>query len=235
MIGAKFYERGASLGQVMAFLIASPWNSVSLTFILVALIGLKWTLVFIVLSMLVAIISGLVFEKLVERGVLPPNPNRMEIREGFRFWPEARKGLAGVKWSPAFLIETLRAGIVESQMILRWLFLGVIIAGAMRAFITPDALYEHYFGPTALGLFVTLVIATIVEVCSEGAAPVATDIINRAGAVGNGFTFLMAGVATDYTEIMVLRETTKSWKIALFLPLVTVPQVIILGYILNQF
>jgi len=57
----------------------------------------------------------------------------------------------------------------------------------------------------------------------------------RAGAVGNSFTFLMAGVATDYTEIMVLREATKSWKIALFLPLLTVPQVLVIGYIMNQF
>src|SRR6218665_1253220 len=31
MVGAKFYERGATVGQVMAFLISSPWNSFSLT------------------------------------------------------------------------------------------------------------------------------------------------------------------------------------------------------------
>lgn len=31
MVGAKLYERGASIGQVMVFLIASPWNSFSLT------------------------------------------------------------------------------------------------------------------------------------------------------------------------------------------------------------
>jgi uncharacterized protein len=31
MVGAKLYERGASAGQVMAFLVSSPWNSLSLT------------------------------------------------------------------------------------------------------------------------------------------------------------------------------------------------------------
>ena len=45
----------------------------------------------------------------------------------------------------------------------------------------------------------------------------------------------MAGAATDYTEVMGLKERTGSWKIALFLPLVTVPQVLALGYILNFF
>ena len=56
LVGMKLYERGASLGQVMAFLIASPWNSFSLTLILWALIGLKWTIAFLVLSMVIAII-----------------------------------------------------------------------------------------------------------------------------------------------------------------------------------
>jgi uncharacterized membrane protein YraQ (UPF0718 family) len=57
--------------------------------------------------------------------------------------------------------------------------------------------------------------------------------MNRAAAPGNAFTFLMAGVATDYTEVMTLRDTTRSWKIALALPLVTVPQVIVIGLLLN--
>ena len=47
MVGAKLYERGASIGQLMAFLIASPWNSLSLTIIMVSLIGWQWTLMFI--------------------------------------------------------------------------------------------------------------------------------------------------------------------------------------------
>jgi hypothetical protein len=58
--------------------------------------------------------------------------------------------------------------------------------------------------------------------------------MTRASAPGNSFAFLMAGVATDYTEIMVLRDTTKTWKIPLFLPLITLPQIILLGWILNM-
>jgi hypothetical protein len=44
----------------------------------------------------------------------------------------------------------------------------------------------------------------------------------------------MAGVATDYTEIMVLKDTMRSWKIALFLPLLTLPQVVVVALVLNQ-
>jgi len=79
-----------------------------------------------------------------------------------------------------------------------------------------------------------LLAATVIEVCSEGSIPIASDFILRAGAPGNTFAFLMTGVATDYTEILALRETTKSWKIALFLPLVTVPQVVLIAVLMNH-
>ena len=34
MVAVKLYERGASVGQTVAFLVASPWNSLSLTIVL---------------------------------------------------------------------------------------------------------------------------------------------------------------------------------------------------------
>ena len=80
---------------------------------------------------------------------------------------------------------------------------------------------------------ITVAVATVLEVCSEGSTPIAADILTRAQAPGNGFAFLMAGVATDYTEIRVLRDTTKSWKIPLFLPLITVPQVLLVAWLIN--
>lgn len=52
-VGMKLYERGASVGQVMAFLLARPWNSLSLTLILFGLIGVSWTLLFTLLSLVI--------------------------------------------------------------------------------------------------------------------------------------------------------------------------------------
>ena len=118
-------------------------------------------------------------------------------------------------------------------MVFRWLFFGIVLATAIRAFVPLDT-YHALFGPTVAGLLLTLLAATVIEVCSEGSTPIAADIVTRAAAPGNGFTFLMAGVATDYTEVMVIRDMTKSWKIALFLPLISLPQILVIGWILNQ-
>ena len=233
MVGTKIYQRGASIGQVMAFLIASPWNSISLTFIMIAMIGLKMTMIFLILSVVIAFISGIIFDVLVARGVLPGNPNAFDMPAGFKFWPEAKRQLSTVQWSPALFKSMLIGGAKDSKMVVRWLLFGIVIASVLRVFFTPES-FSHWFGPTALGMFATVLFATVLEVCSEGSSPIAADFVNRAGAPGNAFAFLMAGVATDYTEVMVLREATKSWKIALFLPLITLPQVVLLGLILNH-
>jgi len=232
MVGAKLYERGASTGQVMAFLIASPWNSFSLTLILIAMIGLSWTLAFILLSAVVAIVTGLLFDKLVARGTLPANPNTTTLPEDFAFWPTVFKTLKSIRFTRRSAWRFFLDGLRESRMVLRWLLFGVLLAALIRTFVPVDY-FGDYFGPTALGLGMTLLVATVLEVCSEGSTPIAADIFNRALAPGNSFAFLMTGVSTDYTEIMVLKDTTRSWKLALFLPLLTLPQVVVIALVLN--
>ena len=232
MVGMQLRKKGASLGQVMAFLIASPWNSLSLTFIMIALIGLGWTLAFIALSMVLAITTGWMFDRLEKNGTLPTQHIESTLPENFNFWQSAKEELKQVKWTREFNTDILKQGLAGSRMVIRWLLFGVLLASAIRAFVSLDD-FQQYFGPTFIGLLATLLAATIIEVCSEGSTPIAADLLNRANAPGNGFAFLMTGVATDYTEVMVIKDTMKSWKIALFLPLLTVPQVIVVAMILN--
>jgi uncharacterized membrane protein YraQ (UPF0718 family) len=233
MVGMQLYRKGASLGQTLAFLVASPWNSLSLTLILVALIGLKWTLVFIFGSMLIGILTGLIADRLVARGTLPANPYEVQVdasyrlRDGFKqVWKSVRPGNGNTR-------RTLRAGLSESRMVLRWIFFGFALAALIRA-VVPTDIFAHYFGPSLIGLMLTLVATTIIEVCSEGSSPIAADLLNRAAAPGNAFTFLMAGACTDYTEMMALRQTTGSWKATLALPLITTPQVLLLSWLINH-
>ncbi|MBT7950993.1 MAG: ATPase [Gammaproteobacteria bacterium] len=233
MVGAKLYERGASTAQVMAFLISSPWNSFSFTLILWAMVGFKWMLTFLLLSMLIAIVSGLIFEQLEKRKVLPANPNRIDLPDNFDFFAASKEGIKSTKFDAIFFRDIVWNGLLDSRMVLRWIFFGVIIASLIRASLSPE-MFQTWFGATLAGLGLTLLVATIMEVCSEGTLPVAADLLTRANAPGNSLTFLMAGVSTDYTEMMVLKETTKGWKIPLFLPLVTLPQILIIAIFLNS-
>ncbi|MEM1442735.1 MAG: permease [Verrucomicrobiota bacterium] len=231
LVSMQLYRRGLSLGQTMAFLIASPWNSFSLTLILIALIGWKWTLLFTVISLFVALIAGFIFSLLEKLGKVPANPNQLSLEEAEQepgFLESYRSTRSESGW-----LGIAKSTFNESRMILKWIFFGIILASVLRVVFDP-ATFAAWFGPTIAGLLLTLLAATIIEVCSEGSSPIAADLMTRAGAPGNSFTFLMAGVSTDYTEIMAVKETTRSWKIALLIPALTVPQILVIAWFLNQ-
>ncbi len=233
MVGAKLYERGASLGQVFAFLIASPWNSLSITIIIGVMMGWGWMFVFIAASLVIAFATGLMVETMERHGRVLPNRNRIDLPEDFKVWPEAKTRLREQKFDLNFLKDVGKRSITSSRMVLRWLFFGVVLAALIQATVPTDV-FATWFGATLFGLLTTLLAATIIEVCSEGSVPIAADLMNRASAPGNAFTFLMAGAATDYTEILVLKEVTGRLKAALLLPLLTVPQVLAIGWLLNS-
>lgn len=229
MVGMKLYERGASLGQVFAFLIASPWNSFSLTLILITLIGFPLTALFVIASALIALVTGVVVDKFLlhrvgesscEESQLSWNEVGTMVRNSFPPWP---------RWLPVILKD----GLTEGRMILRWILFGVILAAMIRALVDPQT-FQDYFGPSLSGLLLTLLAAAVIEACSEGSSPIGADLVTRAQAPGNGFVFLMAGATTDYTEIMALKETTGRWARTLLLPALTVPQILIIGYLINR-
>jgi hypothetical protein len=60
-----------------------------------------------------------------------------------------------------------------------------------------------------------------------------SSINAKTGSPGNPFIFLMVGVATDYTEIGLLWSNIGK-RTELWLPAVTVPQILLLAYFFNQ-
>jgi hypothetical protein len=180
------------------------------------------------------LLTGAVFDLLVRRGHLPPNPWRETLGASQPLRAQWQAFRNSLRFSLRGSWQLLRDGFAGSRVVIRWSLFGLVLAGLIRALV-PEETFAVWFGATMGGLWLTLLATTVIEVCSEGSTPIAADLMNRAGAPGNSFTFLMAGVATDYTEVMSIQQTTKSWKIALCLPLVAVPQIMLIGAVLNQF
>ena len=162
---------------------------------------------------------------------MPANPNTVELN-GFKAWPGAKQRFKAASLDMGWLTSMLWEGLKDSRMIVRWLLLGVLLAASIRTFVPIDS-FQTYFGATMADLGMTLLVATVLEICSEGSTPIAAYLVTREQAPSNGFAFLMTGVATDYTEIISLKEATGSWKVALFLPLITVPQVVSFSWVMN--
>jgi len=234
-LSIELHKKGASNPAVIAFLLASPWANITITIILVGFFGAK--ALFIILSaIIIAIITGFIFQMLQRKNLIEQNENSVGSEEGFSIINDIKKRYKNYRFSMKTAkadIKAIFSGIASlSNMVLWWVLIGMGIASVAGAYV-PSNIFQNYMGPTIAGLFVTLIIATIFEVCSEGSAPMAFELFKQTGALGNSFVFLMAGVVTDYTEIGLLWHNVGK-KTAIWLPLVTVPQVILLGIIANS-
>lgn len=234
-IGIELYRKGASVPAVVAFLMASPWANLPITLLLFSFFGLNAFLI-IVSAITVAIITGLIFQVLDRLGWIERSKHTAHVTDDFSVRKDMKKRWKAYRKDPNTK-EALK-GIAEgswslTKMVMWWILFGMILASLANAFITPE-LFQAYMGPTLIGLFVTLIAATIIEVCSEGSAPLSFEIYRQTGALGNSFAFLMAGVATDYTEIGLIASNIGR-RAAIMLPIVTVPQILVLGWVFNAF
>jgi uncharacterized membrane protein YraQ (UPF0718 family) len=237
-IAIELYKKGANTSSVVAFLLASPWANLPITVLLFGFFGIKAALI-VISALIIATITGLIFQILERKGMVecrhcemgedrPVLTDFSIIKDIKRRWKEYKFTKNNIKHA---VVGTLSGSWSLTKMVMWWLVIGMLMAAFARTVVSHE-LFTQYMGPGILGLLVTLFFATIIEVCSEGSSPLAFEIYQQTGAFGNGFTFLMAGVATDYTEIGLIWHNIGR-KAALWIPIITVPQILILGFIFN--
>jgi uncharacterized membrane protein YraQ (UPF0718 family)/copper chaperone CopZ len=224
-ISMQLYKKGASIPAVITFLLASPWANLPITILLFSFFGVK-ALFFVGTAMLIALITGFAYMGLEKLGWIEKS-RQVNVEKNIK-WDNLRRfnlknSISGV-WKGTLSL---------SNMVLWWILIGFTFAALIRAYV-PAHIFMSYFGPTIGGLLLTLAFATIIEVCSEGSAPIAFEIFNKVGALGNPFVFLMAGVVTDYTEIGLI-WTNIGRKAAIWLPIITVPMVLLAAWLFNLF
>jgi len=234
-LSMQIHKKGASNPAVVSFLLASPWANLTITIMLISFFGLKGVFI-IIAALIVAINTGFIYIFLENKGLIEKNKNIVEVSEDFSILRDVRYRIKnysfGLKSAIADSVGVIKGAIALSDMVLWWIILGILLASLAGAYI-PVHFFHKFMGPTILGLLVTLALVTVIEVCSEGSSPLAFEIYRQTGALGNSFTFLMAGVATDYTEIGLLWANVGR-RVALWMPLVTVPQIILLGFLANH-
>jgi len=236
-ISMELYRKGASTPAIIAFLLAAPWANLSITIILFGLFGIR-AVFFIASALIIAIITGLIYLGFDKRGLVECANHTVHAHThvGHSVHSTITCKVILHQHSTTKKIKEAGVGVLKgswelSKMILWWMIIGMVLASLARAYV-PKEFFVNFMGPSIVGLIVTLLLATVLEVCSEGTAPLAFEIFRQTGAFGNSFVFLMAGVATDYTEMGLIWHNIGK-RAAIYLPLLTVPQIIVIGYLFN--
>ncbi len=235
-IAMQLFKKGASTASVITFLLASPWANLSITLLLFAFFGFK-ALCFTLSALFIAITTGVFYQRLERYGFVEKNPTNSSAEASFSIKHDIQKRWRNFSWSSATGLELgkdiLKGSWHMAHMVLWWVIIGALIGSLIEAYIPPH-FFQRYLDSSFTGLLATLAIASVIEVCSEGSSPIAFSIYKQTQAFGNAFIFLMAGVITDITELGLIWHNIGK-KAALWLPLITLPQALLLAYLFNIF
>lgn len=85
-----------------------------------------------------------------------------------------------------------------------WLVIGLVVSGALLAFVPPGALAEWGSGP--LAMVVMAVVGVPMYVCATAATPVAAGLIAAGVSPGAALVLLLAGPATNLGTVGIVRK-----------------------------
>jgi len=220
----SFIRLKIPLGVTFAFLITSPLVNEYLAVMMVSLLGIKITIIYIALGMLLGIVSGMIISKLKMEKYIVEDMD-------FNSKEESEKDKNYERFS-----DRLKFGLNESVEIIRKLYLWIIVAVAIGAFIHNYVPQERIHNIISrVGIF-SVPIATVLGVPMYGSCaailPIAAALFQKGIPLGTALSFMMAVSALSLPEAIMLRRVIKLKLIAIFFA-VTTFGIILVGYIFN--
>lgn len=224
-LGLSLYYSGAYLGPVLAFITATPIINPMAVILSYGLLGKEITIIYLIVGFTLPILIGYIANKFGGDELKMPGieeqvnaginlENNLSIKEKIK---------SGLNWA----INDL--ALVVSKYVIMGMLLGGFI---MTSF--PDSFIQKYLGnPSMLSLGSITILATVMYVCAVGHIPFIAALIASGSAPGIAITFLMAGAATNFPELISIYKVIG--KRAAFMYAVIVSSTsIFVGFITNK-
>ncbi len=222
-----FLSAGIPLGVTFAFLIASPLVNESSLILFPALFGLKTTIIYNLAGIIVAVIGGMIIQKLhLEKYV-----NQDLLKYKSRSDVEAENGGQKIKLKK-LIIYWWNDGFKITKSIFPYVLLGVGLGAIIHGFI-PANFFEKYL---LINSWWTVPLATIIGVPlyanSVSVLPVIEALISKGIPVGTALAFMTATVALSLPEALILKKAMK-WQLLLAFFGITSIGIMLIGYLFN--
>ena len=215
-VASSLEKEGAHKSSILAFLVATPTTGVDSIFATYSLLGP----LFAIFRPLAAMACGI---SLGAADYFAEGKNSRKKEAKPHAHAQAR---ISFKWR-----EFLRYSFVEvPQDVGKALMLGIIIAGAIAAFV-PTSIFEKYFF-FPFDFIAALLMGIPLYVCSTGSIPVAVSLIMKGFSPGAGLVFLITGPATNAVTLAFV--WTKLGKKSFYLYLINIIVVaVLMGLLFN--
>lgn len=222
-----FMGAGIPLGITFAFLISSPLINESSLYLFPAMFGLKVTIFYNLFGLTIAILGGMLIQKLkLEKYVIPELLN-------FKSRAQVETENGNIKMSIKQLIKYFwKDGLSITKQIFPYVILGVGIGAIIHGFV-PTGLVEQYLSNKAWWTVPMAVLLGIpLYANSVSVVPVMEAMVGKGAPLGTVLAFMTAIVTLSIPEALILKKVMRWQLLAIFFGITTIG-IIIMGYVFN--
>ena len=219
-----FVQAGIPLGITFSFLIAAPMvNEVALA-LLLALFGWKIALLYLVLGLAVAIVSGWVIGWL-----------RMEahLEDWVRNLARAQAGVTAGSTTLAQRVQAALAAVCDIVgRVWPYVIAGIAIGAAIHGYVPQDFMASLMGREAWWSVPAAVLIGVPMYANAAGIIPIVEALLAKGAALGTVLAFMMSVIALSLPEMVILRKVLKPRLIAVFAGVVATG-ILIVGYVFN--
>jgi len=217
-IALTLRRKGASLGSVLAFLVATPATSISALIVSWKLLGGVFTIVIFFAVILMGIVMGIVMA-----GIKVDLPIEKEKKGESCCSEESGDSKPALEASLSGRLKgTFRYALIKLPKEMgREILIGIAIASFITVFDPIQHFIQHYL-MGLLGYFVVLIFGLLTYVCSTASVPMADALMQSGLSSGQALCYLLAGPVTSYATIMVIKKDFGSHILGMYLGIIAI-------------
>lgn len=222
-----FMGAGIPLGITFAFLISSPLINESSLYLFPTMFGWKVTIIYNLFGLAVAIIGGMIIQKLnAEKYIIP------ELLK-FKSRAQVESDNGGSKLPFRQLVLYFwKDGMNITKQIFPYVVLGVGVGAIIHGFV-PSSLVEHYLSARSWWTVPLAVLLGLpLYANSVSVLPIMEAMVGKGAPLGTVLAFMTAIVTLSIPEALILKKVMRWQLLAIFFGITTIG-IIIMGYLFN--
>ena len=219
-----FTNAGLPLGITFSFLISSPMVDIASLLLLSSFFGMKVSIVYVVLGLIIAIVGGTIISKL-------------NMEEEIRSYTEKTRELYDE--SENFnQKQRLNYALDDTKIIVKnvykYVLIGVGIGALIHNWIPQDIILTILGSENPFSVLIAAVVGIPMYADIFGTIPIAEALFMAGVPIGTILAFMMSVTALSLPSIIMLSKVVKPKLLCIFVGIVTIG-IVITGYLFNSF
>ena len=222
-----FVGAGIPLGVTFAFLISSPLVNESSLYLFPAMFGMKVTIIYNVVGIIIAMLGGFIIQKLGMEKYIKPELLKFKSRKQVELENEGKslsiKELLKYFWND---------GMNITKTIFPYVILGVGIGALIHGFVPASFVTKNLSNKSWWAVPIATILGAPLYANSVSVIPVMEALVGKGVPLGTALAFMTSIVTVSIPEIMILKKVMK-WQLLTTFFAITLLGIMIIGYLFN--